>query len=70
MWVVRLALQRPYTIVVMARLMILLGVTSILTMPTDIFPHIDIPIVSLIWTYSSISPDEMAKRVAAITNGH
>ena len=67
MWIVRLALRRPYTIVVMALLMIILGVTSITTMPTDIFPHIDIPIVSVIWTYSGISPDEMAKRVATIT---
>jgi CzcA family heavy metal efflux pump len=67
MWIVRLALQRPYTIIVMALLMIILGVTSITTMPTDIFPHIDIPIVSLIWNYSGISPDEMAKRISTIT---
>ncbi len=67
MWIVRLALRRPYTIIVMALLMIILGVTSITTMPTDIFPHIDIPIVSLIWTYSGISPDEMAKRISTIT---
>ena len=67
MWIVQLALRRPYTIIVMVLLMIILGVTSVTTMPIDIFPHIDIPIVSLIWTYSGISPDEMAKRISTIT---
>src|SRR5215470_7676858 len=66
MWIVRLALRRRYTFVVMALLIIFLGVTSIITMPTDIFPHINIPVVSAIWTYPGVSPDEMAKRVTTI----
>lgn len=66
MWIVRLALRRRYTFVVMALLILFLGVTSIITMPTDIFPHIDIPVVSVIWTYPGISPDDMAKRITTI----
>src|SRR5262252_1002417 len=63
MWIVRLALRRPYTFVVMALLIAILGGTSIATMPVDIFPYIDIPIVSVLWVYSGLSPAEMEKRV-------
>ena len=63
MWIVRLALRAPYTFVVMAVLMLVLGVTSIITMPTDIFPYINIPVVTVVWTYTGLSPDEMEKRV-------
>ena len=63
MWIVRLALRRPYTFVVMAMLIAILGVTTIVRMPTDIFPEIDIPVVVAIWTYAGISPDEMETRV-------
>src|SRR5579885_2607294 len=63
MWIVRLALSRPYTFVVMAILIAVLGITSIITMPVDIFPYIDIPIVSVLWVYSGLSPEEMEKRV-------
>jgi multidrug efflux pump subunit AcrB len=63
MWIVWLALRRPYTFVVMAILIAILGVTAIITMPVDIFPYIDIPIVSVLWQYSGLSPDEMEKRV-------
>ncbi|HUA20957.1 MAG TPA: efflux RND transporter permease subunit [Bryobacteraceae bacterium] len=63
MWIVWLALRRPYTFVVMAILIAILGVTAIITMPVDIFPHIDIPIVSVLWQYSGLLPDEMEKRV-------
>src|SRR5215475_6357960 len=63
MWIVRLALDRPYTFVVLAVLILLLGVFSILTTPTDIFPVIDIPVVSIIWTYSDLPTNEMEKRV-------
>lgn len=63
MWIVRLALRRPYTFVVMAMLIAILGVVTILRMPTDIFPEIDIPVVVAIWTYTGISPDEMETRV-------
>lgn len=63
MWIVRLALRRPYTFVVMAMLIAILGTVTILRMPTDIFPEIDIPVVAVIWTYTGISPDEMETRV-------
>ena len=63
MWIVRLALRRPYTFVVMAMLIAILGGISIFTMPVDIFPYIDIPIVSVLWVYGGLSPEEMEKRV-------
>ncbi|HZT32146.1 MAG TPA: efflux RND transporter permease subunit [Bryobacteraceae bacterium] len=63
MWIVRLALRRPYTFVVMAVLIAILGGTAIATMPVDIFPYIDIPIVSVLWVYQGLSPEEMEKRV-------
>src|SRR5450631_3751579 len=63
MWIVRLALGRPYTFVVMAILIAILGTSAIVTMPVDIFPYIDIPIVSALWVYSGLSPEEMEKRV-------
>jgi multidrug efflux pump subunit AcrB len=63
MWIVRLALRRPYTFVVMAVLMVILGGTAIVSMPVDIFPYIDIPIVSVLWVYQGLSPEEMEKRV-------
>jgi multidrug efflux pump subunit AcrB len=66
MWIVRLALGRPYTFVVMAILIAILGGSAIVTMPVDIFPYIDIPIVSVLWVYNGLSPEEMEKRV--VTN--
>src|SRR5215467_6823240 len=63
MWIVRLALARPYTFVVMAILIAILGSTAIVSMPVDIFPYIDIPVVSVLWVYSGLSPEEMEKRV-------
>src|SRR2546429_3879211 len=66
MWIVRLALGRPYTFVVMAILIAILGGSAIVTMPVDIFPYIDIPIVSVLWVYTGLSPVEMEKRV--VTN--
>ena len=63
MWIVRLALRRPYTFVVLAVLIAILGTTAIMTMPVDIFPYIDIPIVSVVWPYFGMPPDEMEKRV-------
>jgi len=63
MWIVRLALGRPYTFVVMAILIAILGTAAIVTMPVDIFPYIDIPVVSVLWVYSGLSPEEMEKRV-------
>ena len=59
MWIVRLALRRPYTFVVLALLIVILGVTIVLRTPTDIFPDINIPVVSVVWEYSGLSPEEM-----------
>jgi multidrug efflux pump subunit AcrB len=65
MWIVRLALRRPYTFVVFALLILILGVFSILTMPTDIFPNIDIPVVTVVWQYAGLSADQMANRIVS-----
>jgi multidrug efflux pump subunit AcrB len=67
MWIVRLALDRPYTFVVLAVLILLLGAYSIQTTPTDIFPKIDIPVVSIIWTYQGLPTPEMEKRVTTFS---
>ena len=66
MWIVRLALRRPYTFVVISVLIAILGGTAIATMPVDIFPYIDIPVVSVVWQYSGLSPEEMEKRIVTI----
>src|SRR5450432_2976881 len=66
MWIVRLALRRPYTFTVMAILIVLLGIVTITRMATDIFPSIDIPVVSVIWSYSGVAPEEMEKRVVTV----
>ena len=66
MWIVRLALRRPYTFVVFALLVLILGVFSIETMPTDIFPNIDIPVVTVVWNFNGLSAQEMANRI--VTN--
>src|ERR1700678_3375146 len=63
MWIVRLALRRPYTFIVLALLIALLGVFTILRTPTDIFPNINMPVVATVWRYSGLSPDEMATRL-------
>src|ERR1700728_120298 len=64
--IVRLALARPYTFVVMAILIAIFGVRSMLGTPTDIFPNINIPVISVIWSYTGLPPDDMANRVVAI----
>jgi multidrug efflux pump subunit AcrB len=63
MWIVGLALRRPYTFIVLAVLILLLGVFVIFRTATDIFPNIKIPVVAAIWNYTGLSPDEMAKRI-------
>jgi multidrug efflux pump subunit AcrB len=63
MWIVRLALRRPYTFVVMAMAITLLGLVAIFRMPTDIFPEVDIPVISVIWQYPGMSPGEMEGRM-------
>jgi multidrug efflux pump subunit AcrB len=67
MWIVRLALRRPYTFVVMAILILVMGIVSIARTPTDIFPNIDIPVVSIIWNYNGLVPEQMADRIVSIT---
>jgi multidrug efflux pump subunit AcrB len=67
MWIVQLALKKPHTIFVMGIMIILFGVISIFRMPIDIFPNIDIPIVSCIWTYQGMSPWEMENLVSMVT---
>jgi len=66
MWLVRLALNRPYTFVVASILILILSVVAIVRTPTDIFPDINIPVVSVIWGYTGLSPEEMERRM--ITN--
>jgi multidrug efflux pump subunit AcrB len=63
MWIVQLALRRPYTFLVLAIAITLLGVFAILRTPTDIFPNIRIPVVATVWKYAGLSPDEMATRL-------
>ena len=63
MWIVRLALRRPYTFVVAAILIMVVGVVSIARTPVDIFPNIDIPVVSVLWQYTGLSPEEMSDRI-------
>jgi CzcA family heavy metal efflux pump len=63
MWIVRLALRRPYTFIVAAILLLILGTFAIIRTPTDIFPNIDIPVVSVLWNYNGFSPDDMSNRI-------
>jgi multidrug efflux pump subunit AcrB len=65
MWIVRLALRRPYTFAVFAILLLLIGAFSILSMPTDIFPNINIPVVSVVWQFTGLSAEEMANRITS-----
>src|ERR1700757_4276903 len=67
MWIVRLALKEPYTIVVLAILIFIFGTLAIVRTPTDIFPNIDIPVVNIIWNYNGLPPEEMADRIVSIT---
>jgi len=65
MWIVALALRRPYTFVVMALLIIILTPITILRTPVDIFPEINIPVVSVVWNFDGMSPNEMANRIVS-----
>ncbi len=67
MWIVRLALRRPYTIAVMALLILVLGTLSLTRMIVDIFPAIDIPVVAVVWNYPGLSAEEMERRVVIIS---
>ena len=65
MWIVRLALARPYTFIVMALVIVLLAGVVIPRTPTDIFPNIDIPVISLVWNYQGLEPQEMEERITS-----
>ncbi|HZP63124.1 MAG TPA: efflux RND transporter permease subunit [Terriglobales bacterium] len=67
MWIVRLALRRPYTFVVLALLLLILGPIVILRTPTDIFPNINIPVVSILWSYSGFDAQQMSDRIVSLT---
>ena len=67
MWIVKLALRRPYTFVVMAILILVMGAVAIFRTPTDIFPNINIPVVSIIWNYNGLVPKDMSDRVVSVT---
>src|ERR1700748_3125390 len=66
MWLVHLALKRPYTFVCTSILTLIFGIVAILKMPIDIFPAINIPVVSVLWQYGGLSPTEMEQRVVTL----
>src|ERR1700742_980100 len=66
MWIVRLALSRPYTFVVLALLLFLMSPVMLMRTPVDIFPAINVPVVSIIWTYNGLVPSEMETRITSI----
>ncbi|GLQ90121.1 efflux RND transporter permease subunit [Dyella flagellata] len=65
MWIVKIALERPLTFVVLALLLLILGPLAILRMPVDIFPNIDIPVVSVVWGYTGLPADDMNNRIVS-----
>jgi multidrug efflux pump subunit AcrB len=67
MWIVRLALRRPYTFAVVALLLMILGPLAIVNMPVDIFPNINIPVVTMLWSYQGFSPQQMASRIVTLS---
>jgi multidrug efflux pump subunit AcrB len=66
MWIVRLALRRPYTFVVLCMLIALLGIGSAIETPKDIFPYINIPVLTIVWTYTGLTPTEMSGRIVTV----
>ena len=66
MWIVEVALRRPYTFLVMALLILLATPLVLLKMSTDIFPEINIPVISIVWTYTGLSAQELGQRIAAV----
>ena len=66
MWIVRVALRRPYTFVVLALLVIGITPLTVSRTPTDIFPNINIPVISVVWNYGGLSADEMSNRITSI----
>jgi|SRR6187402_3174291 len=66
MWIVRLALRRPYTFVVFSMLMMLLGIATCIEAPKDVYPYINIPVVSIVWSYSGLPPQDMEGRIVTV----
>jgi CzcA family heavy metal efflux pump len=66
MWIVRVALSRPYTFVVLALLILMVSPLVILRTPTDVFPNIDIPVIAVVWTYSGLDAENMESRMASV----
>src|SRR5215471_18591780 len=66
MWLVRLALNRPYTFVVCSLLILILSIVAILRTPTDIFPNINIPVVSVVWYYAGLAPEDIEQRMVTL----
>jgi multidrug efflux pump subunit AcrB len=66
MWLIRVALNRPYTFVVLALLVLIVGVVAISRTPTDIFPNINIPVVAVDWTYAGLNPEELEGRLTSV----
>lgn len=66
MWIVWIALSRPYTFIVMALMLLIIGPLAIMRTPTDIFPDINIPVVSVVWSYTGLPPDEMGNRITSV----
>src|SRR3984885_8846260 len=67
MWIVKLALHRPYTFVVAAILILLLGISSVATMPTDILPNIDIPVITVVYDYRGLQAEELEQRITTFS---
>ena len=66
MWIVKLGLERPYTFIVGAMLVLVFGILSVISMPTDIFPEIKIPVVTIIWSYAGLAPEDMERRIVTV----
>jgi len=66
MWIVRVALDRPYTFIVLALLILIVSPVVILRTPTDIFPNINIPVIAVAWQYTGLNPEEMEGRVTSV----
>jgi multidrug efflux pump subunit AcrB len=66
MWIVRVALNRPYTFIVVALLILMLAPVVILRTPTDIFPNINIPVIAVAWQYTGLNPQEMEGRITTV----
>src|SRR5258707_10037568 len=66
MWIVRIALVRPYTFIVLALIILILSPVVILRTPTDIFPNIDIPVIAVGWSFTGLNPEEMEGRITTV----